>query len=49
MYEHIYRLKETGCEYVEWIQLAQDRVQWGGSWEHYNKNSGSTKGGEFLD
>jgi len=21
-------LKETGCEIVEWIRLAQDRVQW---------------------
>jgi hypothetical protein len=21
-------LKETGCENVEWIKLAQDRVQW---------------------
>jgi hypothetical protein len=21
-------IKETGCKFVDWIQLAQDRVQW---------------------
>jgi len=34
------------CEYVDWIHLAQDRVQWQ---EHDNESSVSIKGGEFRD
>jgi hypothetical protein len=28
---------EIGCEGVDWIHLAQDRVQWQGSSEHGNE------------
>jgi hypothetical protein len=39
-------LRETECEIVDWIHLAQDRNQWGGggSCEHSNEPSGSIKG-----
>jgi hypothetical protein len=41
----------TGTEWagVDWIHLAQDRVQWGDSYEHDKKPSGSIKDGEFTD
>jgi hypothetical protein len=41
-------LKYTGCEGVDWIQLAQ-KSPVAGSYEHGNRPSNSMKGGEFLD
>jgi len=35
-------IKDTGCEDMEWIHLAQNRVQWQAC-KHSNKSSGSTK------
>jgi hypothetical protein len=42
-------LKENGWKDVDWMNLAQDRDQWGGPCEHDNESSGFIKGGEFLD
>jgi hypothetical protein len=43
-------LKEITCRVVDWIQLAQDGVQWWVfCWEHSNKISGSVNGREFHD
>jgi hypothetical protein len=41
-------LKEIGCEHVDWIQSAQDRVQWWALNGHSNNPSGFTKSREFL-
>jgi hypothetical protein len=41
-------LREITWEGVDWMHLAQDRDQWGGSCEHGRELSGSIKGGEFL-
>jgi len=38
-------LKEQG---VDWIHLAQDRIQWR-AYEHGNEHSGSIKDGKFLN
>jgi hypothetical protein len=38
-------LKEGGCGNVGWIQLAPVA----GTYEHDNENSGSIKGGKFLE
>jgi hypothetical protein len=38
-------LNEIGKESVDWIHVAQDRVQWRVLYEHGNKTSGSIKGG----
>jgi hypothetical protein len=40
-------LKETGCEGVGWIHLAQDRVHWQ-VLVNMVMNLGSVKGGGFL-
>ena len=42
-------LQETGCEGMDWIELAQDRDNWKGSCERGNEPSGSIKRGEILD
>ena len=42
-------LKEAGCESVDWILLAQGRVQWGESCQHGNEQPGTLKDDEFLD
>jgi hypothetical protein len=43
-------LKETGCENVDCIHLAQDRVQWTAPVNIVRTESpGSIKGEEFLD
>jgi hypothetical protein len=36
-------LREIGWGGVDWINLAQDRDQWGGSCEHGNEPSGCIK------
>jgi hypothetical protein len=42
-------LRETGIDGAKWIQLVQDRVQWGGFFEHGDETSGSIKkAGYFL-
>lgn len=42
-------LKETGWEGVEWINLAQVRVQEAGCCQHSSESLGSTQLQEFLD
>jgi hypothetical protein len=42
-------LRETVWEGVDWIRLAQDTDQWGGSCEHGNEASGSIKCGEIPE
>jgi len=42
-------LQEVGCGYMDWIGLAQDRVQVANACECGNEPSGSVKCGEFLD
>jgi hypothetical protein len=42
-------LREIGFGDVDWIHLAQDKVQVAGSCEHGNEPSGSIKCGEFLE
>jgi hypothetical protein len=42
-------LQELGCEFMDWIELAQDRGQVAGTCECGNEPSGSIKWGEFLD
>jgi hypothetical protein len=42
-------VKETECEGVDWIQLAQKRVYLTDSCEHGNKPWGSMKSGTFFD
>jgi hypothetical protein len=42
-------LRGTGQDGVDWIQLAQDREQWGGgSCEHNNEPSASVRSWEVL-
>ena len=41
-------IQEVGCEYMDWIGLAQDR-QVAEACECGNEPSGSVKCGEFLD
>jgi hypothetical protein len=41
-------LKEIGSEDVDWIHVAQDRVQWQAP-EHSTEPLGSIKGKKFLD
>jgi hypothetical protein len=42
-------LREIGIDKLNWIRLAQDRVQWGGFCENGNEPSGSIKkAGYFL-
>jgi hypothetical protein len=41
-------LKEIGCG-VDWIHLAQNRVQWGGSFEYGNEHLYSIKGGTYFN
>jgi hypothetical protein len=42
-------LRETGIDGANWIQLAQDRVQWRAFCEHGDEPSGSIKkAGYFL-
>jgi hypothetical protein len=41
-------LREIGWEGMDWIDLAQDRDHWGGSYEHRNEPSGFIKCWEFL-
>jgi hypothetical protein len=41
-------LKEIGYDGVDWIHVAQDRVQWLVTVTCYCKHSGSMKGGEFI-
>jgi hypothetical protein len=36
-------LREIRIDEANWIQLAQDRVQWGGLCEHGNEPSGSIR------
>jgi hypothetical protein len=36
-------LREIGWDGVDWIELAQDRDQWRGSYEHGDEPSGSLK------
>ena len=42
-------LQEVGCGGMDWIELAQDGVQFAGTCECGNEPSGSIKCGEFLD
>jgi hypothetical protein len=42
-------LQKVGCGSMDWIELAQDRDRWQGTWEYGNEPSGSIKCWEFLD
>jgi len=42
-------LRETGCEVVGWIHLAQVSVQWRADMNTVIEPSGSIKDGEYLD
>jgi hypothetical protein len=42
-------LKGTGCEGIDWVQMAKDRDQVAGCCEHVNKPLVSMKGKKFLD
>jgi hypothetical protein len=42
-------LNEIGCEGMDWIQLAQGRVQWWGLVNMAMDLKGSMRGKEFLD
>jgi len=42
-------LQEVGCEYMDWIGLAQDRGRVADACECCNEPLGSVKCGEFLD
>ena len=42
-------LQEVGCGGMNWMELAQCRVQVAGTYECGNEPSGSIKYGEFLD
>jgi hypothetical protein len=42
-------LREIGWDGMDWIDLAQDRDQWGGSCEHGNEHTGSIKCWEVLE
>jgi hypothetical protein len=41
-------LREIGIDGANWIQLAQDRVQWWASYEHGNEPSSSMKKTGFF-
>jgi hypothetical protein len=41
--------KEVGCRGIDWIDVAEDKVQVAGTWVCGNEPSGSIKFGEFLD
>jgi hypothetical protein len=42
-------LREIGWGGMDWIDLAQDKDQWGGSCEHSNEPSSSIKYWEILE
>jgi hypothetical protein len=42
-------LREIGWDGVDWIDMAQDRDQWGGLCEHDIEPSGSIKCWEVLE
>ena len=42
-------LKKKTKRGVDWVNLAQDRVNWWGPFEHINEILGPIKLGEFLD
>jgi hypothetical protein len=42
-------LQKVGWVGMDWIELAQDRDRWRGSYECGNEPSGSIKCGELLD
>jgi hypothetical protein len=42
-------LGEVGWDFVDWVDLAQDRDQWRGSCEHGNEPSGSIKFWEVIE
>jgi hypothetical protein len=43
------KLRETGWDILDWIDLAQDRKHMAGSWEDGNEPSGSIKCWEIPD
>jgi hypothetical protein len=42
-------IREIGWDGMDWIDLAQNRVQWRGSCEHDNEPSGSIKCWKVLE
>jgi hypothetical protein len=40
---------KVGCETVDWMRLAQSKVQRRGSCKHGYEHSDSTNGGELFD